>query len=130
MEENKSTYKNIDEYIALFTPEVQEKLKEMRTLIHETAPEATEKISWQMPTFFLHGNLVHFAAFKKHIGFYPGADGVACFTDELTDYSYSKGAIQFPLTKPIPADLVRKIIRFRMEQNLRDFEEKSQKSKK
>lgn len=117
----------IDEYIAQFPPEVQEKLAAVRNTIREAAPEATEKISWQMPTFYLHGNLVHFAAMKKHIGFYPGPSGVAAFAPKLTEYKTSKGAIQFPLNKPLPLDLIREIVTFRVAENKKTAEEKKKK---
>ena len=115
----KSDLTTIDEYIAGFPEEIQEKLREMRRVIHETAPEATEKISYQMPTFYLNGNLVHFAAFKNHIGFYPAPTGLDAFKDEIAQYPNSKGAVQFPLDKPIPFDLVRRIVEFRKEENLK-----------
>jgi uncharacterized protein YdhG (YjbR/CyaY superfamily) len=124
MDDNKVTFQTIDEYISLFTPEVQELLQQVREVIKETAPEASEKISWQMPTFTLHGNLVHFAAFKNHIGFYPGANGVASFTKELEGYKTSKGAIQFPIGKPIPYELIIKIVKFRVTENMELAEEK------
>lgn len=130
MEANKNDYKNIDEYISLYPSEIQDKLQELRKVIKESAPEATEKISWRMPTFDLYGNLVHFAVFKKHIGFYPGADGIAEFQERIAEYKSSKGAVQFPIDKPIPYDLIREIVRFRVKENLRAAEEKKQKKKK
>lgn len=111
------TYKTIDEYIAQFSPEVQEKLALLRETIRQAAPQATEKISWSMPTFYLNGNLVHFAAFKKHIGFYPGADGIENFKQKMQMYRSSKGAVQFPLDQPMPVELVREIVLFRVGQN-------------
>ena len=119
MDSSKSGLTTIDEYIAGFPEEIQQKLREMRRVIHETAPEATEKISYQMPTFYLNGNLVHFAAFKNHIGFYPAPTGLDAFKDEIAQYPNSKGAVQFPLDKPIPFDLVRRIVEFRKEENLK-----------
>jgi uncharacterized protein YdhG (YjbR/CyaY superfamily) len=119
MQGEKPTFTTIDEYIAGFTGDIQEKLVEMRRVIHETAPEATEKISYQMPTFYLNGNLVHFAAFKNHIGFYPAPTGLDAFKDDIAPYLHSKGAVQFPLDKPIPFDLVRRIVEFRKEENLK-----------
>lgn len=107
----------IDSYIAQFTPEVRDRLYKIRALIHATAPEATERMSYRMPTFYYHGNLVHFAAFAKHIGFYPSPEGIEAFEDELTGYVYSKGAIQFPLNKPVPYELIQKITAFRYAQN-------------
>lgn len=123
-------YQTIDEYIDLFTPEVREKMRELRRVIREAAPEATEKISWQMPTFYLHGNLVHFAGHKNHIGFYPGANGVEHFLPRLTAYHTSKGGIQFPLKDALPGDLVQEIVRFRVAENLKWAEEKAAKSQK
>lgn len=107
----------IDEYVATFPNEIQQKLTELRKTIHETAPEAEEKISYQMPTFAQNGNLVHFAAFKNHIGFYPAPSGIENFTEQLAKYKTSKGAIQFPLNEEIPLDLVREIVRFRLKEN-------------
>lgn len=107
----------IDEYISQFSPEVQEKLKKLRQVIKNAAPEAQEKISWQMPTFALHGNLVHFAAHKKHIGLYPGASGIEAFKHELSAYKSSKGAVQFLLDKPLPYELVGRIVQFRVAEN-------------
>ena len=117
MDKQKS-YTTIDEYIALFPPEVQVKLEEIRTAIREVVPSAIEKISYQMPTFFLEGNLVHFAAFKHHIGLFPTPSGIEQFAPELAPYKTSKGTIQFPLDQPIPIDLVRRITAFRVAENL------------
>jgi uncharacterized protein YdhG (YjbR/CyaY superfamily) len=114
----------IDEYIAGFPGEIQATLMKVRQTIHEAAPEAQEKISYAMPTFFLKGNLVHFAAFKHHIGFYPAPTGILEFRDELAQYEGSKGAIRFPLDKPVPYDLIGRIVRFRVKENLRRAEEK------
>lgn len=121
--------KTIDEYIEQFTNNIQDILKKLKSVIKEAAPESEEKISWGMPTFVLHGNLVHFATHKNHIGFYPGASGVENFKDELLEYKTSKGAIQFNIDKPIPYDLVHKIVKFRVEENIRLFEEKLNKNK-
>ena len=109
---------NIDRYIAAFPPEVQDLLQQLRQTIQNAAPSAVEAISYQIPTFKLHGNLVHFAGFKKHIGFYPGAAGIAAFQDELAGYKSAKGSVQFPLDQPLPLALVTKIVRFRVAQNL------------
>ena len=108
----------IDEYIAGFPEDVQEILQKIRMTIHEVAPEATEKISYQMPTFYLKGNLVHFAAFKEHIGFYPVPTGIEKFKKELSVYKQGKGSVQFPLDQPMPYDLIRKIVKFRAKENL------------
>lgn len=108
---------NIDEYIAQFTEDIQEKLKLIRHIIRAVEPELIEKISYQMPTFYLNGNLVHFAAYKKHIGFYPTPSGVAAFEKELSAYKTSKGAIQFPIDQPLPVELIEAIVRFRVDEN-------------
>lgn len=110
-------YTTIDEYIATFSPEIQTILSNIRNIIKEVVPEATEKISYQMPTFYLNGNLVHFAAFKKHIGFYPTPSGIEAFQKELSGYKGAKGSIQFPLNEPIPYDLIRKIVLYRLEES-------------
>lgn len=109
---------NIDKYIANFPADIQEILEKIRAVVKAAAPEATEKISYQMPTFYLNGNLVHFAAFKKHIGFYPTPSGVEEFQDALAPYVKAKGSIQFPLDKPIPYDLIARITAFRVQENL------------
>lgn len=118
MEGNKITYESIDEYISNFPPEIQEILEKVRKVIKEAAPEATEKIGYQMPTFVLHGNLVHFAAYKKHIGFYPAPSGIIAFQEELSRYKGAKGSIQFPLDKPMPYALIREIVKFRVAENI------------
>ena len=124
---DKRAYTSIDEYIAGQPVGIQKKLKEIRSVIHKTAPEATEKISYGMPTFFLEGNLVHFAAFKNHIGFYPVPTGIEKFKKELSTYKTSKGSVQFPLDKPMPLELIRKIVKFRVSENLKNAKEKAQK---
>lgn len=118
MDKSTDVPKNIDEYIAKFPIEVQEKLQKIRKIVRDAAPEATEKISYQMPTFYLNGNLVHFAAYKKHIGFYPTPSGITSFDEELAPYKRAKGSVIFPLDKPIPYDLIDKIVRFRVAENL------------
>ena len=123
MESHKVTL--IDEYIANCPKDVQKKLKEMRATIKVAAPEATEKISYQMPTFYLKGNLVHFAALKNHIGFYPTPSGVQAFLKETSRYASTKGAIQFPLDEPLPLKLVSKIVKFRLAENVKRAEVKS-----
>lgn len=127
--EGKITYQSIDEYISQFSPEIQEILQTLRGVIKETAPDAKEKISYQMPTFDQHGNLVHFAAFKKHIGFYPGASGIAAFQQELSAYKGDKGSVQFPIDKPLPYDLIRKIVEYRVAQNIEKAQSKLKKKK-
>ena len=116
MEKNPS--QNIDEYIAGFPDDVQVKLEKLRATIRQAAPRAQEKISYQMPTFFLEGNLVHFAAYKNHIGFYPTPSGIEHFKELLSVYKGAKGSVQFPLDEPIPYELVDKIVAFRVQENL------------
>lgn len=113
----KKKYTTIDEYIGDFPAEIQEILEKIRQVIYEAVPDATEKISYQMPTFYLNGNLVHFAAFKNHIGFYPTPDGITAFEEELAPYKRAKGSANFPLTKPIPYELIRQMTFYRAEQN-------------
>lgn len=112
----KQECKTIDEYIAIFPHDVQEKLHKIRNIIREEAPDAQEKISYQMPTFFLNGNLVHFAAYTAHIGLYPAPSGITAFEEEISHYKYAKGSVQFPLDKPIPFELIRKIVSFRVKE--------------
>jgi len=109
--------KNIDEYIAVFPPDVQEILEKIRLTIRKAAPGAEETIKYQMPTFTLHGNLVYFAAFKTHIGFYPIPTGIEKFKKELAPYKQGKGSVQFPLDQPIPYGLISKIVKFRVKEN-------------
>lgn len=109
-------FNNIDEYIAVFSQQIRILLEQLRKAIREAAPEAHEDIRYQMPTFRLNGNLVHFAAFKKHIGFYPTPSAITAFAKELEEFKTSKGAIQFPLDHPIPVDLVQKIVKFRVDE--------------
>jgi len=106
--------KNIDAYIAGFPEDIQQKLEKMRAAIKKAAPKAGEAIKYAIPTFTLEGNLVHFAAFKNHIGFYPGAAGIEAFKKELAAYETSKGAIRFPLDKPLPLALVSQIVKYRV----------------
>ncbi len=108
---------SIDDYISAFPEEIQEILTNIRKVIREAAPEATEKISYQMPTFYLKGNLVHFAAFKNHIGFYPAPSGIEAFQEELSKYKGAKGSVQFPLNQPIPYDLISRITEYRVREN-------------
>jgi uncharacterized protein YdhG (YjbR/CyaY superfamily) len=129
MEENKSTFKTIDEYILQCPSEIQETLQTLRKVIKESEPEAEEKISWQMPTFVLHGNLVHFAAFKNHIGLYPGPNAIEAFKNEISGYKSSKGAVQFPIGKPMPYELISRMVKFSALENIRRAEEKLNKKK-
>ena len=127
MKENKSTIQSIDEYILQFPKEVQAILQDLRNVIKESAPEAVEKISYQMPAFALHGNLVYFAANKNHIGFYPTSSGISAFQHKLTDYKSSKGAVQFPKDKPLPYELIREMVKFRVDENRKKAEGKAKK---
>ncbi|MDD2427408.1 MAG: DUF1801 domain-containing protein [Eubacteriales bacterium] len=109
---------NISEYIALYPDEIQEILQKIRDTIQQAAPEAREKISYGLPTFYLQGNLVHFGAFKNHIGFYPTPSAMVPFEEELAPYKKAKGSIHFPLDQPIPYALIDKIVRFRVKENM------------
>jgi uncharacterized protein YdhG (YjbR/CyaY superfamily) len=116
--------RTIDEYIAGFLPDVQEILQQVRMTIRQAAPDAEETISYQIPTFRLKGNLVHFGAFKAHIGFYPAPSGMEKFKDELSACEGSKGTVRFPLDRPVPFDLISKIVEFRVGENLARAEAK------
>jgi len=129
MESNKVGFISVDEYIATFPEEIQEILEELRATIKASAPDAEEKISYQMPTFALKGNLVHFAAWKNHIGFYPTSSGTQAFKHELSIYEGAKGSVKFPIDKPLPLELISKIVRFRVAENLKNAEIKSSKRK-
>lgn len=120
-----SDAKTIDAFIKEFPKDVQKLLSQVRTTIRDAAPDAEETISYAIPTFKLKGNLVHFAAYKNHIGFYPGSTGITAFKKELSDYQSAKGSVQFPLDQPLPLDLISKIVRYRVQENL----EKSKKKK-
>lgn len=109
---------DVDTYIASFPEGIQNLLEQIRTRIRQTAPEAKETISYGMPTYVLNGNLVHFAAFKNHIGFYPSPSGIEQFKEELSAYKGAKGSVQFPLDKPMPLDLITKIVKFRVKENM------------
>jgi uncharacterized protein YdhG (YjbR/CyaY superfamily) len=109
---------DIDNFIAGFPPETQVLLQQIRATIQKAAPKATEKMSYGIPTFEQAGNLVHFSGYKNHIGFYPGADGIAAFKEALSIYKNAKGSVQFPLDQPLPLALIRKIVQFRVKQNL------------
>jgi uncharacterized protein YdhG (YjbR/CyaY superfamily) len=123
MDKDSATPQTIDEYIAGFPPEIQLLLQRIRAIIRQAAPAATEKISYQMPTFYLKGNLVHFAAFKNHIGFYPAPTGLEAFQAEIAQYKHSKGAVQFPLDRPLPEDLIRRIVEYRVGENMKKGKE-------
>ncbi len=112
------TIKDIDSYISDFPEEIQKKLRQMRLTIKKAAPQATEAIKYSMPTFVLGSNLVHFAAFKNHIGFYPVPSGIEAFKAELAKYKQGKGSVQFPIDQPLPLDLITEIVKFRVQENL------------
>lgn len=124
---NESVPQSIDEYIAGFPDDIQVILQKIRAVIKETAPDATEAISYQMPTFKLHGNLVHFAAHTNHIGFYPAPTGIEVFKHELAGLVSGKGSVQFPLNKPIPYDTISKIVNYRVIENQEKAEAKAKK---
>src|SRR5262249_52989558 len=118
MKSNKKTPITMDEYIAGFPEDVQKILEKIRATIRKAAPEAKEAIKYEMPTFTLNGNLVFFGAFKKHIGFYPAPRGTKEFDKELSPYEGEKGTLRFPLDKPVPYDLIARIVKFRAKKNL------------
>jgi uncharacterized protein YdhG (YjbR/CyaY superfamily) len=119
MEQETKSPQTVDDYIAGFPAEIQSILQQIRSIIRETVPDAEEVINYQMPTYRLQGNLVHFAAFKSHIGFYPTPTGVEAFMDELAPYQHAKGSIRFPFDQPIPYALIRKIVAFRVKETLK-----------
>jgi uncharacterized protein YdhG (YjbR/CyaY superfamily) len=129
MQDKPVSFTTIDEYIATFPAEIQKILQEMRAAIKAAAPDAQEKISYQMPTFFLKGNLIHFAAFKNHIGFYPAPRGIEEFKAELSKYKGAKGSVQFPIAEPLPLELIGRIVKFRAAENRKNAEKKSGKGK-
>jgi uncharacterized protein YdhG (YjbR/CyaY superfamily) len=130
MEHTSGHFTTIDEYIATCAEAVQPMLRELRATIQAAAPDAQEKISYQMPTFALRGNLVHFAAFPHHIGFYPGSSGVAAFAAELTSYKSGKGSVQFPLDQPLPLALISRIVEYRVVENLENAARKTSKQER
>lgn len=127
MQRKKTEIRTVAEYLRAFPPRVQKLLGGLRRAVKAAAPEAQERISYRMPAFWLQGNLVYFAAFKKHIGFYPTASGMQAFKKELTGYKTSKGAVQFPLDRPLPLAVISKIVKFRAAENLRRAREKLKK---
>jgi uncharacterized protein YdhG (YjbR/CyaY superfamily) len=116
---------SIDDYISGFPEDVQKKLRDLRTLIRGEAPDAAEKISYKMPTFYLNGNLVHFAAHSRHIGFYPTPSAILKFKRELSRYENAKGSVQFPLEEPLPLELIKRMVRFRVQENVKKRHEKA-----
>ena len=117
MDASNKQFKTIDEYISMFPDDVRTILNQVRQTIRDAAPEAQETINYQMPTFTLNGNLVHFAGFKNHIGFYPTPTGIEAFKDELSAYKGAKGSVQFPLDQPMPLSLIRRIVEYRVKEN-------------
>lgn len=124
MMENEGSESPIDSYIGTFSGKAKERLDEIRKIIREEVPEAREKISYGMPTYDLFGNLVHFAGYANHIGFYPTSSGVENFKKEIEGYKNSKGAIQFPIDASLPEQLIRRIVRFRKDENMKIEEER------
>ena len=116
MKRSDETAATIDDYIAGHPPKIRARLSAMRKTIRQQAPGAEERISYRIPTFYMDGNLVHFAAFERHVGFYPGAAGIAAFQDALASYKSAKGSVQFPHDEPLPLELVAEIVRFRVAQ--------------
>jgi uncharacterized protein YdhG (YjbR/CyaY superfamily) len=114
----RTKFETIDQYIASYPKNVQEILEKLRHIIKESAPMAQETINYGIPTFKLKGNLVHFAAFKNHIGFYPTPPGIIAFKKELSSFKQAKGSVQFPIDKPIPFDIIKKIVIWRVKENL------------
>ncbi|MBK9927444.1 MAG: DUF1801 domain-containing protein [Anaerolineales bacterium] len=127
---NKKPSKTIDEYIADFPKEVQDILNRIRTTVRNEAPDAEETITYGIPTFTLKVNLVHFAGFESHIGFYPTPSGIKKFKKEISAYKWAKGSVQFPLNQPIPYELIRKITKFRVKENLERAKAKEKGKKK
>jgi uncharacterized protein YdhG (YjbR/CyaY superfamily) len=127
MEQRKGGFRSIDEYIATFPEEIQALLEQVRATIRASAPGAQERISYGMPAFALKGNLVYFAALKNNIGFYPTGSGVEAFKDELSKYEGTKGSVKFPINQLLPLDLISKIVRYRVAQNLDNAAAKARK---
>lgn len=130
MREDKPIAESMDAYISQFSSEIQEILQTLRNVIKEAAPNSEEKISYQMPTFYLYGNLVHFAAYENHIGFYPAPTGIEAFKHELSPYKSAKGSVQFPIAEPLPYELIRRIVQFRVSENIKLAEDKRKKKAK
>lgn len=108
----------VDEYIASFPPDMQQKLQQVRQTVRKAAPDAEETIGYGLATYKLHGNLVHFGGFKSHIGFYPAPRGIEAFKDELSKYKGAKGSVQFPADEPMPLDLIKRMVVFRVKENM------------
>src|SRR5688500_19382807 len=121
MKKSKATPTTIDEYIAAFPREIRARLEQLRKVVREAAPGAEERISYRIPTFSLCGNIVHFAGYERHVGFYPGPSGVKKFARKLSGYASAKGSVQFPHDRPLPLGLVRELVLFRVEENLAKY---------
>ena len=119
MKMERAVAKDIDQYIGGFPNDIQVLLEKIRMTIKKAAPGAQEKIGYGIPTFTLNGNLVHFAAYKNHIGFYPASSGIEKFKQELSVYKGAKGSVQFPIDKPMPLGLITKIVKFKVQENLK-----------
>jgi len=130
MGKDKDKFQTIDEYIIQFPVEVQEMLQKLRDVIKKAAPEAKETISYQMPAFSLNGILVYFAVWKNHIGFYPTSSGMNAFKEELSQFKGTKSSIHFPLTMPLPNELISKIVKFRVAENNKKTQDKIKKFSK
>ena len=130
MAASRRQFKTMDEYINTFPEDVRRILIELRQTIKEVAPDAEETINYQIPTFTLNGNLVHFAAFENHIGFYPAPSGMEAFKKELSGYKSAKGSVQFPIHEPLPLLLIRKIVEYRVKENLEKKQKKISNNKK
>ena len=115
--ESRRHFQTIDEYINTFPKEVQDILEKLRQTIQKAAPGATQTINYGIPTFQLHGNLVHFGAYKNHLGFYPTPGAIEAFKKELSGYKGAKGSVQFPINQPLPLELIRTIVKYRMKEN-------------
>jgi uncharacterized protein YdhG (YjbR/CyaY superfamily) len=124
----KNIASDVDSYIAGFPPKVQVMMRKLRSCIRKTAPEAEESISYMMPAYKLHGPLVYFGGYEKHIGFYPTGSGIAPFQKEISAYKHSKGAVQFPLDEPLPLDLIERMVKYRVKENLAKADVKNKKA--
>lgn len=116
----KPGFTTVDEYISQYDGEIRERMEKLRRLILECSSDITEKISWAMPTFVLNKNLVHFSAQKQHIGFHPTPSAIEAFSDQLVNYKISKGTVQFQYNQPMPYDLIREMVMFRVKENIQD----------
>lgn len=121
---SKELPQSVDDYIQSYPPEVQQRLNAMRAAVKNEVPQAEERISYGMPAYFIKGPLVYFAAFKNHIGLYPAGSSIEILAAEIENYKHSKGAIQFPLSQPLPLDLITRIIKFRLAENILREEQK------